>query len=181
MTVFSASALWQRVRRSFEHDDGSLPTVEFGGLTPQEVAEIYRMAREGTCVASRMPVFWDLVNEQERRIDDVSNAAELVAAAKAAPFHFAIDGIGRPDCPIPSIGVQVFQDMIAFDYRMGSQWGPAEVLVFFSWLRDLLSCTRAADVRLGDESPPASEEFLSTLVEFIGLDSRGGVPPGNSN
>jgi hypothetical protein len=167
MTAISAARLWEQVRDCFTYDDGSLPTIEIYNLTQEEVGDLYGATREGTRIASEEAMFWDLTSEQERHLDEVGNAGALVAAGKAAPFHFAIDGLGGPGCSVPCIGVHVFQDSIALDYRMGKDWGKKEVWCFFVWLRDLMSRTSAGMIRLGDERPPAGDTLIAALGAFL--------------
>ena len=167
MTAISADTLWERVRECFAYDDGSLPTIEIHNLTQEEVGRIYSATRERTRIASEEALFWDLTLEKERPLDEVANAGALVAAGKAAPFHFAIEGVGNSACSVPCIGVHVFQDMVAFDYKMGTAWGKNEVWCFFVWLRDLILRTTEGRVRLGDESPPAGSELIVALGAFV--------------
>ena len=167
MTFNSDDELWQQVRECFVCDDGSLPTIEIQNLTPDEVAKVYEGVRVGTRIASDDVYFWDLTSERERSLDDVENAGALVAAGKAAPFHFAIDGVGGAGGSVPTIGVHVFQGSVALDYRMGNHWGKQQVWQFFVWLRHLLSRTGAAVLILGDERPPDGDTLLSALETFL--------------
>jgi hypothetical protein len=167
MTFKSDDELWQQVRECFVCDDGSLPTIEIQNLKPDEVAKVYQGVRDGTRIASDDACFWDLTSEQERALDDVENPGALVAAGKAAPFHFAIDGVGGAGSSVPTIGVHVFQGSVALDYRMGNDWGKQQVWQFFVWLRHLLPRTGAAVLALGDERPPAGDALVSALETFL--------------
>jgi hypothetical protein len=46
-------------------------------------------------------------------------------------------GIERGSVTLPDIGVFVFPDQIALDYRMGDEWGPAQLRAFFRLLYDV--------------------------------------------
>src|SRR5688572_14392400 len=91
MTRVLPEQLWQMLRRNFESDDGSLPTIELQNLAGAEVAELYSVVRSGAQIGSQDATFWDLSQATERRLDDVPNAALLVSSGKAAPFHFVIE------------------------------------------------------------------------------------------
>ncbi len=81
----------------FEHDDGSLPTVELSSLTPGEVGRLYSFLRGCSKLTSVDPKFWDSVEKREVPIDDVPNAGSLVALRRAEPFHFNVDCNGVND------------------------------------------------------------------------------------
>ena len=164
--ALSATTLWQRVSQNFISDDGSLPTVELQHLMPQEVGGLYELIRAGARVVSEDATFWDLSSERDRALDDVVNAGALVPAGQAAPFHFAVEGVREAGVSVPCLGVHVFQDSIAIDYRMGVDWRREQVWAFFLWLRRLLSGTQAGVLKLGEEAPPEGESFMAAWKWF---------------
>ncbi|WP_437742171.1 hypothetical protein WMF39_42400 [Sorangium sp. So ce1504] len=171
----SPEMLWNRVRQCFETNDGSLPTVELQNLTNGEVADLYSSIRRGSHVVSRDATFWDTQATIDRGLDEVPNAALLVSTGQASPFHFAIEGASACEVTIPCLGVHVFQDTIAFDYRMGAEWGGQQVFALFSWLEHLLSRTRAGVLApSANEGPPDPEAFMLAWKLFREW-SAGGV------
>ncbi|HLL90619.1 MAG TPA: hypothetical protein VK324_15065 [Tepidisphaeraceae bacterium] len=70
---------FELVRDCFEHDDGSLPSIELAGLTRSQVAAIYAFIRRGSHVSTRAPEFWDKRRQQSVALDAVANAADMVA------------------------------------------------------------------------------------------------------
>lgn len=163
----SSTELWEELRPCFTTDDGSLPTIEIQHLTETEVGQLYLAIREGSRVVSQEATFWDSSAEKDCSLDDVSNAAFLVADGQASPFHFAIGVGGTPEVQMPCLGVHIFQDSIAIDFRMGKEWGKDEVWSFFSWLRSLLSKTRGGALNIGAEGPPEPERFMRAWSRFV--------------
>ena len=68
---------------------------------------------------------------------EVVDAAALVVAREAEPFHVVFSGLGANGVVIPDIGVFVFQEQLALDYRMGPEWGPATLEELFRLLVEL--------------------------------------------
>lgn len=162
----SPGQLWEQVCENFSQDDGSLPAVEIVNLTPQDVSTLYALIRAGSRLVSAVAL-WDLVSERDRAIDDVGNAGALVATGQLAPFHFVVDQVNAPEHAIPPLGVQVFQECIAIDWRMGPDWGHEEVWAFFVWLQDLVSRTQAGFLELADDGPPEGEKFMAAWAQFM--------------
>ena len=102
------------------------------------------MLRQRSRMASDSPEFWSREQEASLPVDSVPNAAVLVAAGQADPFHHCISGVVAAGVELPALGVFVWPDAIELDYRMGREWGPAQVAGFFELLRD---CCTADPVR----------------------------------
>ena len=163
----SEDLLWNRVRQCFETNDGSLPTVELQNLTGDEVAELYAFIRGKGHIASQDATFWDLPAATDRVLDDVPNAARLVSTGQASPFHFSVEGTTACGVTLPCLGVHVFQETVALDYRMGAEWGAREVFAFFSLLEGLLSKTHAGVLAPStSEGPPDPESFMMAWQLF---------------
>ncbi len=162
------SELWDLVGCCFSEDDGSLPGIEIRNLAPDEVAHIYAWIRSNSVVASLAPAFWDNREEVDRPIDSVPNAALLVATGQAAPFLVAVNGLTVDRVTIPCLGIFVFQDTIALDYRMGSAWQPEQVFAFFSLLRHLVLFSAAGTIHpASNEGPPYPEAFAVSWACFL--------------
>ena len=158
--MVSIEELWNLVRSCFEVDDGSLPSLEIQNLTSAEIARIYASIRQEAEVVTKNPSYWDNESDSERLLDSVQNAASLVATGQAEPFHFSVAGIRRGGVEVPCIGIFVFQDLLAFDYRMGSHWGPEQVFALFGWLRSVVESTGGASlVPSTSEGPPDPQAF----------------------
>ncbi len=165
----TAEILWERLKSSFSEDDGSLPCVEFHKLTAKEVGDIYLAIREQSQLVSKDSTFWDDNSDCDRPIDDVPNAAALVSSYQAQPFHFAIQGVKIDGIELPCVGVQIFQELVALDYRMGDEWNALKLLAFFKWMRELLNMSKAGVLLpSADEGPPNPEAFATAWGEFIG-------------
>lgn len=57
----------------------------------------------------------------------------------ADPFHVVLGGIRGTNQVIPDLGVFVSTDGLVLDYRMGPEWGQAEIESFLELLRKLRS------------------------------------------
>ncbi|MCA9644158.1 MAG: hypothetical protein KC492_25870, partial [Myxococcales bacterium] len=162
-------ALWEAVHSCFDTDDGSLPAILLMNLADTELAAVYAQLRKRSEVVSEEASFWDAEQQCLRPLDDVPNAAELVAAGAAEAFHVVlrvIDGVVLPD-----LGVHFATGRVTFDYRMGAAWGPSEVWAFFTLLKELLGVT-AGRLELDDECPPNAEEFIAAWQRFARVGGR---------
>ena len=68
---------------------------------------------------------------------------------------------------LPVLGVFVWQDVVELDYRMGPDWGPAQVVGFFELLRDCCALDPAAVVLPAEvEGPPYPDRFLQAWSSY---------------
>jgi hypothetical protein len=97
----------------------------------------------------------------------VPNAAALVMSREAEPFHVVFGGIATDGCEIPDLGVFVFHESLALDYRMGPEWGPPQLYSFFQLLMELTSldpnCTLTLDKLVTAE---IRERFQKAWIRF---------------
>lgn len=168
----TADELWEVVHSCFDTDDGSLPTVVLTNLADTDLAAVYAQLRGRSELACDEASFWDVAQQRLRPLDQVPNAAELVADGSAEAFHVVlrvIDGV-----VIPDLGVQFAPGRVALDYRMGPGWGPSEVWAFFALLKELLGMTAAGWLQLDEERPPNAEQFIAAWQRW----SRARTVPG---
>ena len=152
--------LWKEIRECFEWNDGSLPGIEIRNLSPKGISAIYKMLRQRSLLVGEPPQFWSITEEASVLVDSVSNAASLVAQGEAEPFHHCIDIVMADGVKLPTLGVFVFGNLIELDYRMGPEWGPAQVAGFFQLLWDCCALDLAAIVMPAEfEGPPYPELF----------------------
>lgn len=159
--------LYEQVRHCFDTDDGSLPGIELNRLSPQGVGEIYAMIRRRSRMASTSPEFWSRTANASFPVDSVPNAAALVATGWAEAFHHTVAGLVSAGVELPVLGVFVFSDSIALDYRMGPEWGPSQVAGLFELLWDCCALdTHAVVEPESPEGPPYPERFMIAWTEF---------------
>jgi hypothetical protein len=171
-----ADSLWQQVGECFDTDDGSLPGIVIDKLSPSGVAAVYAMLRRRSRMATDAPEFRSRTQEASLPVDSVPNAAELVAAGQAEPFHHCIAGVVAAGVELPVLGVFVWQDAVELDYRMGRKWGPAQVAGFFELLRDCCALDPGAVVVPAEsEGPPYPDRFLQAWASYA---HSGQVEPG---
>jgi hypothetical protein len=164
-----SESLWQQVGKCFATDDGSLPGIEVADLSPQGVAAVYAMLRRRSRMASDSTEFWSRTREASLPVDSVPNAAVLVAAGEAEPFHHCISGAVAAGVELPELGVFVWPDAVELDYRMGPESGPAQVAGFFELLKDCCAVDPGADIRPAEsEGPPYPDRFQRARAWYSG-------------
>ncbi len=130
--------LWTELRDLFDTDDGSLPAVRVDYRDSAATVSGYALLRgRAARVVSDNACFWSKTHDTERPLDSVSNAAALVVSGEAEAFHVVLGGVQCRSAAIPDLGVFVFPDQLALDYRMGPAWGPQELEAFFGLLSEL--------------------------------------------
>ena len=88
--------------------------------------------------------------QQDMPISSVPNAATLVVEGRAEPFHCLCQGLSYEGEILPDIGVFVFDDRIALDYRMGQEWDARKLKALFGLLKELKGIDTGAKVSLED-------------------------------
>lgn len=167
--------VWDLIHGFFEQDDGSLPEIRIIRLTPKGVAEVYAFIRSQSQIASKSPSFWHTTERREVPIDAVPNAAALVVVRVAEPFHIVVGNLAFQNTRIPDLGMFIFQDQIAFDYRMGKEWGEPQVLALFGLLQHICNIDPGVQIDLEGATPPqAKRRFQEAWSTFT---KTGGVPP----
>ncbi len=162
-----AEALYARVRFLFETDDGSLPEVRLVGLRPSQTAAAYADLRARSGGVNMGAAYWDTRAQREAPVDAVSNAASLVVSGEAEPFHVVLQELRIGTVCLPDLGLFVFSDEIALDYRMGPDWGPYQVAGFFELLCELLRRAPGARVSLEEHvSPDVRDQFAAAFAQY---------------
>ena len=147
--------LWNELHDLFDTDDGSLPELRVNFRDPRATAAGYALLRRRAGrVVTENPRFWSNPLSAECELDSVPNAATLVVAGDAEPFHVLLGGIATPSTVIPDLGVFVFPNQLALDYRMGPDWGPSELDGLFELLVELTNLDTGASVSLEDGALP---------------------------
>ena len=149
------SWLWSEVHELFDTDDGSLPDILVQYRRAEATAEGYALLRgEASPGSTENETFWSTVEKDDRPVDSVQNAASLVLSGESEAFHVVLAGIRSGDTVIPDLGVFVFPDELALDYRMGKAWGAGEVEGLFKLLVRLVALDPGASVKPGNVFPP---------------------------
>ena len=169
-----SEGLWTEVSACFDTDDGSLPGIEVAKLSPAGVAAVYAMLRQRSHLVGEQPEFWSRTREASLPVDSVPNAAALVAAGRAEPFHHCLGGIVAGGTELPVLGVFVWPGTIELDYRMGQEWGPQQVAGFFRLLRDCCELDPGGIVIPAEsEGPPYPDRFMRAWARYKSL--KGGT------
>jgi hypothetical protein len=122
----------------FETNDGSLPEIEvtFSDPSRMPLAFQHLYSRGAQNVTANGGSLW-LTRSQIDVPFSGPESASLVRSGAADAFHVVLGGIAGSDRKIPDLGVFVFPDCLAFDYRMGSDWGAQEIQSLLALLRQL--------------------------------------------
>ena len=143
------SHIWMQLHDLFDTDDGSLPEIHITYANGKATSAGYGLLRSrAATIVSENPTFYSRVHETEQPLDSVSNAAASVVAGEAEAFHVVFGGIAARGTTIPDLGVFVFPDQLALDYRMGPDWGSDELEALFGLLLELTSLDGDAAVSL---------------------------------
>lgn len=169
----NSELLWKRLHHLFDADDGSLREIWITNLSPEGVEAIFSYLREGSERLDDTTAFWSREEQREKSIELVPNAAALVTAGRADPFHFLCHGLTCNGVTIPDIGASVFPDRILLDYRMGAEWDGEKLLALFGVLKGIRGIDGDAKIGLDDHSAAkarrclenAWQEFLQTKAE----------------
>jgi hypothetical protein len=139
--------LWDDLRDLFDTDDGSLPEIRVDYSDSSATVAGYALLRgRAARVVSERALLWSNTQSTNVPVDSVPNAAALVASGDAASFHVVLGGIQSQGVTIPDLGVFVFPDQLALDYRMGSSWGVTELGALFELLGELAALDPQASV-----------------------------------
>jgi hypothetical protein len=159
-------SVWKRLRFLFDTDDGSLPVIRLTGLGPEGVARIFDFLRSRATIDLDV-LFWHRILDREERLGAYPNPAQLVATGEADEFHVLARGLVFGGTTLPDLGVFVHPREVVLDYRMGPEWGEAEVLALFELLRQLTALDPGASVRLGEfDSPRVQRLFVDAWLEY---------------
>ncbi|QDU57612.1 hypothetical protein [Aeoliella mucimassa] len=167
--------LWEQLHDQFDTDDGSLPDVYFENLNPDAIIGAYELLiSRAKSTVTECPVFWSKTDEQEHPLNSVPNAAALVVCDEAEPFHVVLGGIEARGTVIPDLGVFVFQECIALDYRMGAEWGPLQLDAFFGLLLELSALDQTCRLTLDEHVQQGFQDrFHTAFLRF----KRENAPP----
>jgi hypothetical protein len=164
------SWLWNELHDLFGTDDGSLPEVRINYSDPEATSAGYALLRtRARMVSPENQLFCSITEDTAQPLDSVPNAAALVVTGEADPFHVVFGGIECNGVTIPDLGVFVFQDQLALDYRMGAAWGPAELQAFFQLLCELIAFDPKATIALEESVlPEVVARFRNALRRYRG-------------
>ena len=129
-----------KLSQYFLNDDGSLPEVEIAFQAESSVATAFELlyVLGAKNVTASGGYVWIRAAQVEKPFSGSADAL-LVAGRLADPFHVVLGGIRGTDQVIPDLGIFVSTDGLVLDYRMGPEWGQAEIESFLELLRKLHS------------------------------------------
>ena len=161
--------LWSTFHSIFATDDGTLPEIDISHVTPAGLARMWMYLRSSALGYAGDAWFWHHGTEHETSLDSVPNAAALVVTGEAEVFHTVLNGISYFGSVIPDLGVFVFQDAIALDYRMGHDWNAANLTALFELLCQLQQIDQSAHISLSPTffHPKWQIEFRAAFAAYV--------------
>ena len=125
-----------RLADYFATNDGSLPEIEVAFVSPEGVVEAFEFlfscgARDVTVGGASL---WLRQREQGRALVG-GDGGTRIAAGGAEGFHVVLADITSLGTILPDLGVFVDAESLVIDYRMGPEWGPAQVSALLALLR----------------------------------------------
>ncbi len=159
--------LWSLVHSCFDEDDGSFPSFEIDCLDVQSISDLYLLLRTKSKMLTNNPTFWDVEQKIIKTLDAVENAATLVALFKAEPFYFCVENLIVDNITLPCLGIYVFQESVAIDYKMGSDWNSDTVYGLFLFLKKIVTKYKGSKISPSEsEGPPNPEIFMEAFKKF---------------
>ena len=159
--------LWKELHYLFDTDDGSLPEIWIMNLSHEGVVAIFASLQLACGAIANSAVFWSVEDQQEQPINSVPNAADLVVQARAEPFHFVCQSLTYEGVVLPDIGVFIFGDQIALDYRMGKEWDAVKLNALFGILKEVKRIDSGARISIEDYAlPQVRKQFETTWRRF---------------
>lgn len=151
----------------FEKDDGYFPEIYLAKIPREKVVKIYDLIRAKTRFLVGSPTFFHRVEQKDKGIDSVPNAALEVVSRKAEPFHFLVQGVIFLETRIPDLGIFIFDNGVAIDYQKGKAWGEKEILAFFEFLRQVVDLAGDAEIAMDSMIPEdLRTRFFLALGEY---------------
>ena len=156
--------LWDALHPLFDTDDSLPPEIWINDLSDLGMEHIFAFLRAAGSTLPEVDCYWDDRAQRERSIDSVPNAAQLVTRGEAAPFHMLVRGLSFSGATIPDLGVFILPQRIILDYRMGSAWGPAELVALFELFKAIHRLDPGATITLQPGVLPTVRSQFETLV-----------------
>ncbi|MEO0802641.1 MAG: hypothetical protein AAFY57_10245 [Cyanobacteria bacterium J06642_2] len=158
---------WRIASDNFRIDDGSLPSIDFAGLTPASVRAIFEFFREnGECV-TESPTLWDSDIEADVPLMPIVDPCALIQQGRTDSFHCCFGSIRIDSVELPVIGTFVFRNSVGLDYRMGSQWNSRNVDAFFKLIAHLKTLAPESTIKSTPSEGLVNERsFLQALNTY---------------
>jgi hypothetical protein len=125
------------------------------------------LKNQGQDVTRDGAYFWDISNNQERKVASVDNAASLAVQGLAEDFHMVIGNLNSRGTIIPPLGVFVGQSFMILDYRMGKDWNPENVTALLDLLCKLKKIAPEMQVIPDESTLQGVQEQFQTIWQLV--------------
>jgi hypothetical protein len=161
-------SIWNKLHHLFDEDDGSLPDIFVEGISPEESVEIYSWVLSLTKPYGE-PCLWSLEEEKDIRIVDIPNPALYYIQGKAESFRHGLEVFSFNGVEIPQLSICIGKSGVEFDYRMGKNWGPKELIALFDLLIQIKRVAPNAKITQAYEGGyhRQNNEFSIVFEEYV--------------
>lgn len=129
--------LWRELGEYFEKDDGTLPDVSLGNLSPAGAAGIFDELRARADPPEPTETIWHDEREEEVPLLEVPDAGALATSGRIGSLHVVLRGVRSGGVRLPDLGVGLFVDEVVLDYRMGRHWNAIVLAAFVELITEL--------------------------------------------
>jgi hypothetical protein len=164
---------WHIASVNFVEDDGSLPTIDFGNLTHESVANIYQYISSSARCVTESPTAWDNEKQVDAPLMSIADPCEWVRRGRVDSFHCCFGGLSIEGIEIPVLGIFVYKDGIEIDFRMGSDWTPIKIDAMFRLLAHLQTLAPESTIKSAETEGLVDENsFLEALRLYTAPSGR---------
>lgn len=163
-----ASRLWDKIGRLFSDGDGSLPEVQFKGVSVGGGERIYRALLERADPLRDCQTAWSSEQDVDVPLPGLAEPVAQVAAGRLANIHVVLTNVTFEHRHIPDLGVGVFPGEILLDYRMGEGWDPDVLAAFVRLLATLHGLDPASRIVYWDATlRETRQRFAAAVNEYL--------------
>jgi hypothetical protein len=166
--------LWVELSDLFKEDEGFLPEVRLIDLSPDGTARIFDGLLHIAEPLDASQTIWHDECQREIQLADVPNAGVLAATGRINSLHAVLRGIRFGELPIPDLGVSVWPNEIALDYRPGLGWDADTLAGFIELLSELLELGGGGRLAVAGELDLLPEDvqrrFQKAVTAYLGTE-----------
>ena len=160
--------LWLELKHLFETDDGTLPDIWVENISTEEIYAIYTYVMTVAEVESESTV-WDEQQDKEIKLSSLEDPVQFLLENKEASFKQYLPKIIVESVVILDLSIEVTNEYVAFDYRMGDAWNKKRVEALFYFLSEIKKIAQDSDIyhtHEGDFEEP-SKAFENAFKTYL--------------
>lgn len=163
--------LWETISNILFKEEGSLPEIRLTGLTSEHAAAVFSNLLEMANTTDLSQTIWHEKLKCEVPLSELPNAGALAADGVLSSLHVILSGIRSGGTLLPDLGVSVYTNEVALDYRPGSDWNPDVLAAFIELLSGLRSLEDGGRLEVADEvvvlPEDAQRRFRAAVAKYF--------------